>query len=43
MPPDLHHIGLYIGIGLIVHPSHVGQPIKMARLDTMPYTGVRRP
>ncbi|MGC5309879.1 NlpC/P60 family protein [Micromonospora zamorensis] len=40
---DLHHVGMYVGNGLIVHASRAGVPVKMARLDTMPYMGARRP
>lgn len=40
---DLHHVGMYVGDGLIVHASHAGQPVKVARLGAMPYMGARRP
>jgi cell wall-associated NlpC family hydrolase len=40
---DLHHVGMYVGNGLIVHASRAGVPVKMARMDTMPYMGARRP
>ncbi|MFI7523776.1 C40 family peptidase [Micromonospora globbae] len=40
---DLHHVGMYVGKGLIVHASRAGVPVKMARMDTMPYMGARRP
>jgi cell wall-associated NlpC family hydrolase len=40
---DLHHVGMYVGNGLIVHASRAGVPVKMARLDNMPYMGARRP
>jgi cell wall-associated NlpC family hydrolase len=40
---DLHHVGLYAGNGLIVHASRSGVPVKMARMDGMPYMGARRP
>ncbi|MCG5466608.1 NlpC/P60 family protein [Micromonospora sp. MED01] len=40
---DLHHVGMYVGNGLIVHASRAGVPVKMARMDTMPYMGGRRP
>ena len=40
---DLHHVGMYVGNDLIVHASRAGVPVKMARLDTMPYMGARRP
>jgi hypothetical protein len=34
---------MYVGNGLIVHASRAGVPVKMARLDNMPYMGARRP
>jgi peptidoglycan DL-endopeptidase CwlO len=40
---DLHHVGMYVGNGLIVHASRAGVPVKMARLSDMPYMGARRP
>lgn len=40
---DLHHVGMYVGNGLIVHASRAGVPVKMARMDYMPYMGARRP
>ena len=40
---DLHHVGMYVGNGLLVHASRAGIPVKMARIDSMPYMGARRP
>ena len=40
---DLHHVGMYVGNGLIVHASRSGVPVKMARMDGKPYMGARRP
>jgi cell wall-associated NlpC family hydrolase len=40
---DLHHVGMYVGNGLIVHASRAGVPVKMARMQYMPYMGARRP
>jgi len=40
---DRHHVGIYVGNGLIVHASREGVPVKMARMDGMPYAGARRP
>lgn len=40
---DLHHVGMYVGNGLLVHASRAGVPVKMARLNSMPYMGARRP
>jgi peptidoglycan DL-endopeptidase CwlO len=39
---DLHHVGMYVGNGLMVHASRAGQPVKMAYIDTMPIMGFRR-
>jgi cell wall-associated NlpC family hydrolase len=30
---DLHHVGIYVGNGLMVHASRPGVPIKMAYID----------
>ena len=40
---DLHHVGMYVGNNLMVHASRAGVPVRMARIDTMPYMGARRP
>ncbi|WP_238006402.1 NlpC/P60 family protein [Dactylosporangium sp. AC04546] len=40
---DLHHVGMYVGNGLMVHASRAGVPVRMARIDQMPYMGARRP
>jgi peptidoglycan DL-endopeptidase CwlO len=40
---DVHHVGMYVGNGLIVHASRAGVPVKMAELASMSYTGARRP
>jgi peptidoglycan DL-endopeptidase CwlO len=41
---DLHHVGIYVGNGLMVHASRSGVPVKMARIDRgVPYMGGRRP
>ena len=40
---DLHHVGMYVGNGLMVHASRSGVPVKMARMEYMPYMGARRP
>jgi cell wall-associated NlpC family hydrolase len=37
------HVAIYIGNGQIVHASTAGQPVKVAKLDSMPsYAGARR-
>jgi len=40
---DVHHVGMYVGNGLIVHASRAGVPVRMARMEYMPYAGARRP
>ncbi|MBX6356064.1 MAG: C40 family peptidase [Micromonosporaceae bacterium] len=40
---DHHHVGIYVGNGLMVHASRTGVPVKMAKIDTMPIAGFRRP
>ncbi|MDG4762952.1 NlpC/P60 family protein [Solwaraspora sp. WMMD406] len=39
---DLHHVGLYIGNGLMVHAPRAGQPVQMENIDHMPVAGFRR-
>ena len=40
---DHHHMGMYVGNGLIVHAPHTGDVVRMAELANMPYSGARRP
>jgi cell wall-associated NlpC family hydrolase len=40
---DLHHVGMYVGKGLMVHAPRAGKPVQMARIDEMPVVGFRRP
>jgi peptidoglycan DL-endopeptidase CwlO len=40
---DVHHVGIYVGNGLIVHAPHTGDVVRMAVLANMPYAGARRP
>jgi cell wall-associated NlpC family hydrolase len=40
---DHHHMGIYVGNGLIVHAPHTGDVVRMAQLANMPYSGARRP
>ncbi|MFY1635269.1 NlpC/P60 family protein [Solwaraspora sp. WMMB335] len=39
---DLHHVGVYIGNGLMVHAPSSGQPVQMANIDHMPIAGFKR-
>ncbi|MDG4794802.1 NlpC/P60 family protein [Micromonospora sp. WMMD1082] len=40
---DLHHVGMYVGGGWVVHASRAGQPVKMKRLDGSPIHSFGRP
>ena len=41
---DLHHMGLYVGGGWMVHAPHSGDYVRMAPIDRgMPIAGFRRP
>jgi cell wall-associated NlpC family hydrolase len=42
---DLHHMGIYVGGGWVVHAPHTGDYVRMAPLDQagLPITGFRRP
>jgi peptidoglycan DL-endopeptidase CwlO len=42
---DLHHVGIYVGGGWIVHAPHTGDYVRMAQMDRdgMPIAGFRRP
>jgi len=42
-PPTMHHVGMYVGGGWIVHAPHTGDVVRMAKMDTMPIAGFRRP
>ena len=50
MPGDLvffyspiHHVGIYIGGGMIVHAANPGEGVTTAPLSSMPYVGAVRP
>lgn len=40
---DLHHMGMYVGNGLMVHAPRSGKPVQMQSIDVMPIAGFRRP
>jgi cell wall-associated NlpC family hydrolase len=42
-PGSLHHVGIYIGGGKIVHAPHTGDHVRMATLEAGPIAGFRRP
>jgi cell wall-associated NlpC family hydrolase len=39
---DRHHVGMYLGNGLMVHASRAGQPVKVAKIEYMPVAGFKR-
>lgn len=39
---DLHHMGLYLGNGLMVHAPRTGKQIQVTKIDYMPVAGFRR-
>ena len=40
---DLHHVGLYVGAGWMVHAPTTGDYVRMAKIDGRPIAGYRRP
>lgn len=40
---DLHHMGMVVGNGMMVHAPHSGDVVRMAPLDQMPIAGFGRP
>lgn len=40
---DLHHDGIYVGDGMVIHASQPGDPVKKAPMDAMPYNTAVRP
>ncbi len=39
---DLHHMGLYLGNGLMVHAPRTGKPVQVTPISYMPLAGFRR-
>jgi cell wall-associated NlpC family hydrolase len=39
----IHHVGIYIGGGMIVHAANPRSGVKVASLNSMPYSGASRP
>jgi len=39
---DAHHVGMYIGNGLVVHAPHTGDVVKIMDADAMPIKTIRR-
>ncbi|MEV4196821.1 NlpC/P60 family protein [Micromonospora globbae] len=40
---DLHHVGMYVGGGWVVHASQAGVPVKMKKVDDGPIHSFGRP
>lgn len=40
---DLHHLGLYVGNGIMVHAPTFGDVVRMSYVNRMPIAGYRRP
>lgn len=40
---DLHHVGMYVGNGWLVHASRAGVPVRMKRVDDGPVHSYGRP
>lgn len=40
---DIHHVGMYVGNGWIVHASMAGVPLQMRKIDAAPIYGYGRP
>ncbi|WFE50930.1 NlpC/P60 family protein [Micromonospora sp. WMMD1155] len=40
---DIHHVGMYVGEGWVVHASQAGQPVKMKKVDDGPIHSYGRP
>jgi cell wall-associated NlpC family hydrolase len=38
----VHHVGIYVGDGEVVHASEAGDAVKITRLDRMPFHNARR-
>jgi cell wall-associated NlpC family hydrolase len=39
---DAHHVGMYIGNGLVVHAPHTGDVVKTMQADLLPIKTIRR-
>ncbi|MFJ1752517.1 NlpC/P60 family protein [Kitasatospora sp. NPDC088134] len=39
---DQHHVGMYIGNGMVVHAPHTGDVVKVMKVDAMPISTIRR-
>ncbi|MEU1289206.1 NlpC/P60 family protein [Kitasatospora sp. NPDC005856] len=39
---DMHHVGMYIGNGMVVHAPHTGDVVKVMKADAMSINTIRR-
>jgi cell wall-associated NlpC family hydrolase len=42
-PPSMHHVGMYIGNGLMVHAPQTGDVVRVAKIGDRPIAGYARP
>ncbi|KJS53541.1 hypothetical protein VM98_24645 [Streptomyces rubellomurinus subsp. indigoferus] len=40
---DIHHVGIYIGDGKMIHAPRTGKNVEVLPIDSMPYVGAVRP
>jgi peptidoglycan DL-endopeptidase CwlO len=40
---DMHHMGIYVGSGWMVHAPHSGDVVRMKKIDSEPISGYGRP
>ncbi|MFG3230019.1 NlpC/P60 family protein [Kitasatospora sp. NPDC048194] len=40
---DIHHVGIYIGDGKMIHAPRTGKNVEVLPIDAMPYMGAVRP
>ncbi|MER8105739.1 NlpC/P60 family protein [Kitasatospora sp. NPDC094016] len=41
--PDIHHVGIYIGDGKMIHAPRTGKNVEVLPISAMPYVGAVRP
>ncbi|MDH6707383.1 cell wall-associated NlpC family hydrolase [Kitasatospora sp. MAA19] len=41
--PDIHHVGVYIGDGKMIHAPRTGKNVEVLPISAMPYVGAVRP